>query len=58
MLSVGLSASFVGIFVQYQFFSTFYIMHVWFALGLIMAAYNIFRSETNAVLKTAPPACN
>lgn len=45
MISLGLVAGFIGIFVQYQFFSTFYIMHVWFTLGLITAVGNIVKSE-------------
>lgn len=31
-------AAVIGIAVQYQTFSTLYIMHVWFALGLLLAA--------------------
>ena len=45
MISLGIGAGFIGIFVQYQFFSTFYIMHVWFTLGLITAIGNIARTE-------------
>ncbi|MDD5040194.1 MAG: O-antigen ligase family protein [Patescibacteria group bacterium] len=38
---VGLSAALLGILVQYQTFSTLYIMHVWFVVGLIIACQNI-----------------
>lgn len=38
---VGLLGAFIGVVVQYQTFSTFYIMHVWFLFGLIIACQNI-----------------
>lgn len=40
-LMVGLVGAFVGIMVQYQTFSTLYIVHVWFLIGLMVACQNI-----------------
>lgn len=37
---VGLFAAFLGILVQYQTFSTLYIMHVWFVIGCMIAVQN------------------
>jgi len=37
----GLTAAFIAILVQYNFFSTLYIMHIWVAVGLLVAAQNI-----------------
>lgn len=42
----GLLAAFIAILVQYNFFSTLYIMHIWFLIGLIIAVQNLcFKSE-------------
>lgn len=38
---VALLAALVGVLVQYQTFSTLYIMHVWFLIGLMIAVQNI-----------------
>lgn len=38
---VGLIAAVVAIFTQYNFFSTLYIIHIWVALGLLVAAQNL-----------------
>lgn len=38
---VGLMAAFVGMFVQYNFFSTFYIIHIWVLFGLIIGVQNL-----------------
>ncbi|MCL5795742.1 MAG: O-antigen ligase family protein [Patescibacteria group bacterium] len=38
---LGLNSAFVAILVQYNFFSTLYIMHFWVLIGLIIAAQNI-----------------
>lgn len=38
---IGLTAALVGILVQYNFFSTLYIIHVWFLLGLIIGTQNL-----------------
>jgi hypothetical protein len=32
---IGLTAAMVGILVQYNFFSTLYIIHIWIAVGLL-----------------------
>ncbi|MCL5795383.1 MAG: O-antigen ligase family protein, partial [Patescibacteria group bacterium] len=40
-LLAGLSAAMVAILVQYNFFSTIYIMHIWFLIGLTVAAQNL-----------------
>ncbi|MFC1617992.1 O-antigen ligase family protein [Patescibacteria group bacterium] len=42
----GLLAAFIGIIVQYQTFSTLYIMHVWFVIGLIIAMISIIKLKT------------
>jgi putative inorganic carbon (hco3(-)) transporter len=45
-IMIGLLAVFMGIFAQYQTFSTLYIMHVWFVIGMIVAVQNIiFKKE-------------
>lgn len=44
----GLFAAFVGTVVQYQTFSTLYIMHIWFLIGLLVAAQNLV-SQKKAV---------
>ena len=45
---VGLLGAFIGVLVQYQTFSTLYIMHVWFLIGLMIAVQNmIFRQIPN-----------
>lgn len=44
---VGLAGAFVAILVQYNFFSTLYIMHIWVLIGLIIAVQNLcFSSRT------------
>jgi putative inorganic carbon (hco3(-)) transporter len=40
-LLVGSTAAIIGILVQYQTFSIIYIMHVWVAIGLLVAFQNI-----------------
>ncbi len=42
---LGLLAAFVAIFAQYNFFSTFYIIHIWFLFGLMTAAQNVIFAE-------------
>lgn len=37
-LKIGTLAALVGMLVQYQTFSTLYVMHFWFTIGLLMAA--------------------
>lgn len=50
---VGLSAAFVGILVQYNFMSTLYIIHVWIAIGLLVAVQNIILKNKNLQTKNA-----
>lgn len=38
---IGLTAALFGIVIQYQTFSTLYIMHVWFLVGLLVAVQNL-----------------
>jgi O-antigen ligase len=38
---LGLVAALIGVLVQYNFFSTLYIMHIWVLIGLIIAVQNI-----------------
>ena len=40
-IMVALLAAFFGVMAQYQTFSTLYIMHVWFLIGLMIAVQNI-----------------
>lgn len=42
---LGLFAAFIGVLVQYQTFSTLYIMHVWVLVGLLVAAQNLAMKE-------------
>lgn len=45
---VGLLAAVVGILIQYNFMSTLYIIHVWVAIGLLIAVQNIILKTKNA----------
>lgn len=38
---IGLTAAFVAIFTQYNFFSTLYIIHIWVLFGLLIGVQNI-----------------
>lgn len=40
-LLVGLTAALVAIFAQYNFFSTFYIIHIWVLFGLVIGIQNL-----------------
>lgn len=40
-IMVALLAAFIGVLVQYLTFSTLYIMHVWFLIGLMIAVQNL-----------------
>jgi len=40
-IMIALLAAFIGVLVQYQTFSTLYIMHVWFLIGLMIAVQNL-----------------
>lgn len=43
----GMAGAFVAIFIQYNFFSTIYIMHIWVFIGLLIAAQNLALYEKN-----------
>jgi len=49
MITFGLLAAFVAIFVQYNFFSTLYIMHIWILIGLMIAMQNIIYNTNKQV---------
>lgn len=38
---VGVFAAFVGIMIQYQTFSTLFVLHIWFTMGLLVALQNL-----------------
>ncbi len=38
---IGLTAAFVGMLVQYNFFSTLYIIHIWVTVGLLLAVQQL-----------------
>lgn len=38
---IGLLTAFIGVMVQYNFFSTLYIIHIWVLIGLLVAVQNI-----------------
>jgi O-antigen ligase len=46
---LGLLSAFVGVLVQYNFFSTLYIIHIWVLIGLLVVVQNIilFTNEKN-----------
>jgi O-antigen ligase len=44
-IMIGFLAILIGIFAQYQTFSTLYIMHVWFVIGMMVAVQNIIFKE-------------
>ncbi|PIW37217.1 MAG: hypothetical protein COW24_01330 [Candidatus Kerfeldbacteria bacterium CG15_BIG_FIL_POST_REV_8_21_14_020_45_12] len=48
---VGLCAAFIGILVQYNTFSVLYIVHIWFAVGLLVALQNIALAPKPVVQK-------
>ncbi len=41
IMIAGLQAAWVGILVQYNFFSTLYIIHIWVVMALLIASQNI-----------------
>lgn len=45
-IMIALLAAFIGVIVQYQTFSTLYIMHVWFLIGLMVAVQNLVLVKT------------
>lgn len=44
---IGLLAAFVGVMVQYNFFSTLYIIHIWVLIGLLVAVQNIILKKSS-----------
>lgn len=44
---VGLLAAFIATIVQYNFFSTLYIIHIWVLIGLIVAVQNLIFKESS-----------
>lgn len=46
-IMLGLVAACVGVLVQYQFFSTFYIMHIWALFGLMIATQAVIFNQKN-----------
>lgn len=42
---IGSTAAFIGLLVQYNFFSTLYIIHVWIMIGLLIAVQNVILSN-------------
>jgi O-antigen ligase len=40
-VTIGLFAAMIGVLVQYQFFSTLYVMHIWVLTALMIAVQNI-----------------
>ncbi len=38
---IGLLSAYVAVLVQYNFFSTLYIMHIWFLIGLLIVVQNL-----------------
>jgi len=47
---IGLLAAFIGVLVQFNFFSTLYIIHIWILIGLLVAVQNLVFK--NSKLKT------
>lgn len=48
---LAMIAAFVGVLVQYQFFSTLYIMHIWTLIALMIATQNIIFTESKRVAR-------
>lgn len=40
-IMIALLAAFIGIIIQYQTFSTLYVLHIWFLFGLMIAVQNL-----------------
>jgi len=49
---IGLTAAFIGIFVQYNFFSTLYIIHIWILIGLLIGVQSLVFSKRSDVKET------
>lgn len=54
----GLSAAFVGVMVQYNFFSTLYIIHIWVLIGLLVAVQNIILTNNKQLTTNHKPPTN
>ncbi len=52
-IMLGLLAAFVAITTQYNFFSTFYIIHIWFLFGLMVATQNVILSGSSQTKKSS-----
>lgn len=50
---LGLTAAFVGTLVQYNFFSTVAIIHIWILMGLIVAAQNLALQNSKIKIQNA-----
>jgi O-antigen ligase len=48
-LILGLSLALVGILVQYATFSTLYIFHIWFLIGLLAAICNVILNQKSKI---------
>ncbi|MFC1687796.1 O-antigen ligase family protein [Patescibacteria group bacterium] len=48
-LMIGLLAAWVGVLVQYQTFSTLYIMHIWFLVGLMIVVQQMILSKPRTI---------
>lgn len=44
-LLTALTANLLAVIIQYQTFSILYIIHIWFAIGLLVAVYNLSRQK-------------
>lgn len=47
MIMIGFLAAFVGILVQWNTFSTLYIVHIWFTIGMLTAMQNMILRDTH-----------
>ncbi len=45
---IGLFAAFIGVLVQYNFFSTLYIIHIWVLIGLLVASQTLILKSRRA----------
>ncbi|MFC1640772.1 O-antigen ligase family protein [Patescibacteria group bacterium] len=52
IILIGAFAAFAGIIVQYQTFSTLYILHIWFLFGFLVALQNIALEPQRATAET------
>lgn len=51
---LGTTAAFVGTLVQYNFFSTLYIIHVWVLIGLLVAIQNLILVKVPSTTSQVP----